>query len=454
MSDLTLKLSEINFGVYLMKHHIVRKSNSLIEATYKLSTVEQKVILFLASTLKPDDDDFKPYRFHIREFQKFLKKADANYSWLEQNILSLKNKNLHIVYENAERKKVILNVNWLSSSKYVEGSGYIELRFDPNLKPFLLHLKERFTNYRLANIVQLKSRFSIRLYELLKQYEKIGKRTFGLYDLRTTLGIEDDQYKQYTDFRKRVIQVAENELKEKTDISFTFKEHRASKKVDSITFTIYSNAPDSAFAFEKLEMTPVETQEQEIDSDLESLKDIIPPIYRNKISIKKLLHKHIKGNGFEYVMRNIIYTNEKSNAVKSESKSSRSNYRAYLAKALQNDYGLAYMEDKQAEKEAVELKQKTFAEAEKQKQRELKKIDQERENREKAREFMETCSSETVKDFEQQAIQRLLPESLKRYQRKDVIGVFEYKRKLEDVVMEHIGIKTKYSPDSEKTHSN
>jgi len=156
------------------------------------------------------------------------------------------------------------------------------------LKPFLLHLKERFTNYRLANIVQLKSRFSIRLYELLKQYEKIGKRTFGLYDLRTTLGIEDDQYKQYTDFRKRVIQVAENELKEKTDISFTFKEHRASKKVDSITFTIYSNAPDSAFAFEKLEMTPVETQEQEIDSDLESLKDIIPPIYRNKISIKKL----------------------------------------------------------------------------------------------------------------------------------------------------------------------
>jgi hypothetical protein len=101
------------------------------------------------------------------------------------------------------------------------------------------------------------------------------------------------------------------------------------------------------------------------------------------------------------------------------------------------------MEDLQAKKEAEEIKQKTFEEAEKQKQRELNKIDQERENREKAREFMKNIAPEAMPTFEQEAIKRLLPESLTRYKRKDSIGVFEFKRKLEDVVMEYIGLKPK-----------
>jgi plasmid replication initiation protein len=423
-----------------MKHQMVRKANSLIEATYKLSTVEQKIILFLASTLRPEDEDFKPYLFKIATFQEFMGKVDANYAWLEQTLLSLKEKNLRIVYENEDRKKVILNVNWLSSSKYVEGSGCVELRFDPNMKPFLLQLKNRFTNYRLSNVVQLKSQFSIRLYELLKQYEKIGKRAFGIYDLRSILGVDEDQYQQYTDFRKRVILTAQSELKEKTDICFTFKETRVSRKVDLITFFIKTNALKPQLALDDAEVI---TPESDIESELHSLLDLLPAAYKNRKSVRKILEEYLIKHDFEFVMRNIIYTNEKSNAVKPGTTGSRSNYRAYLNKALSNDYGLAYMEDLQAKKEAEEIKQKTFEEAEKQKQRELNKIDQERENREKAREFMKNIAPEAMPTFEQEAIKRLLPESLTRYKRKDSIGVFEFKRKLEDVVMEYIGLKPK-----------
>lgn len=423
-----------------MKHQMVRKANSLIEATYKLSTVEQKIILFLASTLRPEDEDFKPYLFKIATFQEFMGKVDANYAWLEQTLLSLKEKNLRIVYENEDRKKVILNVNWLSSSKYVEGSGCVELRFDPNMKPFLLQLKNRFTNYRLSNVVQLKSQFSIRLYELLKQYEKIGKRAFGIYDLRSILGVDEDQYQQYTDFRKRVILTAQSELEEKTDICFTFKETRVSRKVDIITFFIKTNALKPQLALDEAEVI---TPESDIESELHSLLDLLPAAYKNRKSVKKILEEYLIKHDFEFVMRNIIYTNEKSNAVKPGTTGSRSNYRAYLNKALSNDYGLAYMEDLQAKKAAEEIKQKTFEEAEKQKQRELNKIDQERENREKAREFLKNIAPEAMQTFEQEAIKRLLPESLTRYKRKDSIGVFEFKRKLEDVVMEHIGLKPK-----------
>ncbi|EKD83257.1 MAG: replication initiator protein [uncultured bacterium] len=418
-----------------MPYQMVRKANSLIEATYKLSAIEQKIVLYLVSTITPSDDDFKPYQFKIKKFFEFIGHSETNYTWLEENLLSLKNRNLRIVYENEKGKKVILNVNWLSSSKYVEGSGSVELRFDPNMKPFLLQLKSRFTNYHLSNVVQLKSQFSIRLYELLKQYEKIGKRAFGLYDLRCILGIDEDQYQQYTDFRKRVILAAQAELAEKTDICFTFKETRVSRKVDVITFLIKANALKPLLVFDEAEIIT-----SEIESELASLLDLLPEIYKNQKSIRKMLEESITRHGFEYAMRNIVYTNEKSNAAKLDPTGKRGNYRAYLNKALNNDYGLAYMEDMQAKQEANEIRQKTLDEVEKQTQRELNQIDRERENREKARVFISSYTSETLQKFEEEARKRMSPESLARYLRKDVIGNFEFKRRLEDIVMEHTGI--------------
>lgn len=418
-----------------MENQMVRKANYLIEATYKLSAVEQKIILFLASTLKSDDEDFKPYQFKIKTFQEFMGKADANYAWLEQTLLSLKEKNLRIVYENENSKKVILNVNWLSSSKYIEGSGAIELRFDPNMKPFLLQLKNRFTNYRLANVVQLKSQFSIRLYELLKQYEKIGKRSFGLHDLRLMLGIDEDQYQQYTDFKKRVLLTAQTELAEKTDIRFTFKEQRVARKVEVITFHIKQNQLKSAIEFQE-SIQPISTTE--INPELDSLYSLLPETYRNKFSIRKEVAKALEKNNFDYVMRNIVYSNNKSNAAKPSR--TEGNYRAYLSKALRDDYGLAYVEDQQSRKEVEQQRQKTFAEAEQQKRRENHKIDQERENRKKARIFIASCASETLQAYEEEARNRMSPEALARHLRKDPIGNFEFKRRLEDVVLEHAGI--------------
>jgi len=410
-------------------HQIVRKANSLIEATYKLSAIEQKIVLYLVSTISPSDEDFKPYQFKIKNFFEFIGYSDTNYTWLEENLLSLKNRNLRIVYENESGKKVILNVNWLSSSKYVEGSGCVELRFDPNMRPFLLQLRNRFTNYHLSNVVQLKSQFSIRLYELLKQYEKIGKRAFGLYDLRSTLGIDEDQYQQYTDFRKRVILAAQSELQEKTDICFTFKETRVSRKVDVLTFFIKSNVL-KPIPFDEAEII---IPENDMEAELNSLLDLLPAAYKTRKSVKKALEDSLIKNGFEYVMRNVVYTNEKSSAIQ--------NYRAYLVKALNNDYGLAYMEDIQVKNEAEQAKQKTFAEVEKQKQREKNQIDQERESREKARVFIASYAPETLATYAEEARKRLSPDSLARYHRKDVIGLFEFKRRLEDVVMEHTGLR-------------
>ena len=170
----------------------VFKSNNLIEAKYKLSLNEQKLILLLASTIKPDDEDFKPVRFRIVDLLNYLGFEDntTHYTYLRQLTEKLMTRVLKIW---DLQRKTLLQINWLSSAEYHFKEGIIELCFDPKLKPFLLKLKEKFTAYSLQIAVKFDSAYSIRIYELLKQYEKLGTRSISIKELRAFLGISDKE---------------------------------------------------------------------------------------------------------------------------------------------------------------------------------------------------------------------------------------------------------------------
>jgi plasmid replication initiation protein len=218
--------------------NLVTKSNMLIEASYKLGVVEQKIILCLASNIQPSDSDFKTYTLSIKEFTRLLGlEGTPKYTELRQITQELMRK----VFEVRVGNKVI-QVAWLSYVAYNETEGTIDIRFDPFLRPYLLQLKKEFTSYKLENIVKLRSSYAIRIYELLKQYEKIQERTFQVCDLRKILGIEN-VYPAYGNFKQRVLIPAQKELKKKTDISFEIEEIKAGRKVDKVRFRIISGAP-------------------------------------------------------------------------------------------------------------------------------------------------------------------------------------------------------------------
>ena len=214
-------------------YNLVTKSNMLIEANYKLGTVEQKIILFLASQIQPHDSEFKNYKFTIREFSKLVGlKGTPKYNELKKITIDLMKKVFTVRIGNE-----VTQVSWLSSVTYKENEGVMFLRFDPFLKPYLLELKRNFTSYRLENVVKLKSSYSIRLYELLKQYERIKERTFVLDELRLLLGAEEI-YPSYGNFKQRVLNVAQKELEKKTDLSFDVEEVKSGRRVTSIRFII------------------------------------------------------------------------------------------------------------------------------------------------------------------------------------------------------------------------
>lgn len=216
--------------------NIVVKSNKIVEARYKLSVQEQRIILALTSMIKPDDRDFHTYRFTVKQLMNLTGvKGENYYSQIKEVTKGLIEKSLTIKEPTGD-----LQISWLSSAKYWDNEGVIDLCFSPKLKPYLLQLKSHFTQYQLENVAKLRSNYSIRIYELLKQYENTSrqKRVFNLDELRVILGIEEGRHKRFNDFKRYVIEVAKKELPKKTDIGFDYRLIKTSRKITAIKFIL------------------------------------------------------------------------------------------------------------------------------------------------------------------------------------------------------------------------
>ena len=216
------------------------KSNRIIEAKYRLNARAQKFILFMAAMINPADEEFKYLRVKIKDIEPIFntdqKKWGSIYQIVKDVLLSLNNHPLKITQTDGSH----LIINWIASAEIREGSGMVEFEFSEKLRPYLLQLKSHFTKYKLQNILQLKSGFSIRLYELLKARQFIGKAEYEVGELKEILGL-GDKYSVYYDFKRRVLLVAQEELKSYSDIYFDFKEKRVDRKVSSLTFYIHEN---------------------------------------------------------------------------------------------------------------------------------------------------------------------------------------------------------------------
>lgn len=216
------------------------KSNHLIEARYRLSTSEQRLVLLLAAAIKPDETEIRSYRFRVSDLGRLLNTGSKNtHRRVHESVYRLMQRVLTIRAPNGDYKLL----HWLDSASYYEGEGSFELKFSKELRPYLIGLAKQFKGLELGPMLQLRSKYSVRIYELLKQYEDIKYRRFELQELRAILGIKNDEYTDVRDLRSRVIEKAQKELRTHTDIRFTFKRVLKDRKIAGFDFTIKPNTP-------------------------------------------------------------------------------------------------------------------------------------------------------------------------------------------------------------------
>ena len=209
----------------------VDKDYQLITARYKLSTVEQKLILSIISLIRPTDSDFMNYQIPISQFA-FL--ADNNnHQRLKKYCKDIMSKPLEVATEDGW-----MLFNWFSHIRYRK--EMIECSVSPELKPYLLELKENFKSYDLKYILEMQSEYSIRIYEMLKKSEKMGFLEMDLEELQDLLQVPES-FKVYADFKRKVLQPTSIEIAKYTDIYFEFKEIKSGRKVVKIKFIIKKN---------------------------------------------------------------------------------------------------------------------------------------------------------------------------------------------------------------------
>lgn len=218
----------------------VFKANDLIQKSrFSLSLTQQKIVLYLISKITPFDEQFKLYEFSIPEFCRICGISETgNYADLKIAIKEIADKSLWITLEDDEETLL----RWIEKPYVNKQSGTIKIRLDNDMKPFLLQLKENFTSYELIWTLHFKSKYTIRLYELMKsihfrELEEYSK-DYELKELRKLLDAE--KYTRWIHFKQRVLEPSIEEINRYSDKNISWEPIRKGKAIEKIRFTISS----------------------------------------------------------------------------------------------------------------------------------------------------------------------------------------------------------------------
>jgi plasmid replication initiation protein len=230
----------LSMDTSLMNAKVV-KSNAMIEASYRLSTQEQRILLCAISQIKQGEEvtDQIMYSISVQDISELTGIVpDSLYKEIEDAALKLKRREIRIPDEpNGKGKKPkVLITSWLQAIQYVPNSGTLQIRFSHDILPYITQLKEQFTIYKLKDIALLTSSYAIRLYELLIQWNSVGTRTVELAWLKGIF-LLNGKYSSIKDFKARVLEPSVEQINKTTDLWLDWGQKKTGRKVTHFVFT-------------------------------------------------------------------------------------------------------------------------------------------------------------------------------------------------------------------------
>lgn len=220
----------------------VVKSNDLIQKSrFNLSLQQQKIVLYLISMITPYDEEFKLYEFSIQEFCRICgieTNSGKHYTTLKAAIKEIADKSLWIELEGEESL-----LRWIAKPYINKRDGVIKIRLDEDMRPFLLQLKDNFTSYEIIWTLHFKSKYTIRLYELIKSIHfhdlEEYTREYTVENLRRLLGVKES-YNTWQRLNDRVLSPAVREINENSDKIVIMTPIKKGRAYEKVKFTIKS----------------------------------------------------------------------------------------------------------------------------------------------------------------------------------------------------------------------
>lgn len=229
----------------------VIKSNALIEASYRLTPAEQRIMLACIAQVRRDQPitDEVLYSVSAADIAKMTSsQSKTTYDELAKAALRLKRREVWLTERanGSGSHEETLVTGWVQSIRYRKHEGRVELRFTKDMLPYLTQLTEQFTRYALEDVAKMTSSHAIRLYELLAQWRGAGRREVEITWLREAFQL-GDKYPAIKDFKRWVIVPAVEQINEHSPLQVKWDQRKTGRRVTHLVFSFAEKAPKKPF---------------------------------------------------------------------------------------------------------------------------------------------------------------------------------------------------------------
>ena len=277
-----------------MKPSVV-KDNALIDASYNLDLVEQRLILLAIVEARESGKGINandPLTVHAESYiNQFSVHRNTAYQALKDACKDLFARQFS--YQEKSAKGNIINKmsRWVSEVGYIANEAVVQLIFAPAIVPLITRLEKQFTKYELQQISNLNSAYAVRLYEILISWRSTGKTPiFSLEEFRKKIGVLENEYLRSDNFKKWIIELPIKQINEHTDIIVKYEQHKTGRSISGFSFTFKQKKNASTKA--------VQTKSA---ADLfEKMTDAQRHLFANKLSRLPEMNIYAQGTeGFE-----------------------------------------------------------------------------------------------------------------------------------------------------------
>jgi plasmid replication initiation protein len=271
---------------------LVVKDNSLINASYTLGLVEQRLILLAIIEARETGKGIDAETFleiHAQHYaDRFHVDVKNTYAMLSDAVMTLFNRQVTYMTIDEKRNKPEKRVvRWVSGISYVEGAGVVKLRFAPEIVPLITRLEQNFTSYELMQVANL-NLYATRLYELLVSWRSAGKTPIiEINEFRSKLGLTETEYKAMGDFKKRVLDPAIKQINKHTDITMKVEQHKTGRSITGFSFKFSQKA--------KIEKTIDPKRDPNTPDFFIKMTDAQRHLFANKMSEMPEMSKYSQG---------------------------------------------------------------------------------------------------------------------------------------------------------------
>jgi len=255
----------------------IYKADELLQkGRFSLSITEQRIILYTISKIKPSDKVFQEYTLNLKKFCAVCGiNQNDSYSAIKKIMVELRNKSWWILMDDPNHPGTECEslINWFSILRTNKNNGNVTIMFHPDMMPYLLELARQreeghgyYTKYEFRYVLPMRSQYAIRLYELLKSYQKNNTTWWFKIDNLKHL-LDCDTYTRYADFRLRVIEPAIKEINKYSDMHINYETEKEGKRINIIMFRMTEKTIDERIEAQKAGLTTLDGNIHYWDSD-------------------------------------------------------------------------------------------------------------------------------------------------------------------------------------------